>query len=38
MRRDPTISGRQALKLQALIDALLQSAADGRVVAVGVDG
>ena len=32
--REPEVSGREALKVQVLIEALLRSAADGRAVAV----
>ena len=34
-RRDPLVSGREALKVQRLIEALLRAAAEGRTVAVG---
>ncbi|MBV8566930.1 MAG: gfo/Idh/MocA family oxidoreductase, partial [Methylobacteriaceae bacterium] len=32
--RDPAISGREALKVQVLIEALLQSASEGRPVSI----
>jgi predicted dehydrogenase len=33
-RRDPMVSGREAVKVQVLIEAMLQSSADGRAVAI----
>jgi predicted dehydrogenase len=36
-RRSPRVSGREALKVHRFIDALLQSSAENRVVAVRTD-
>jgi UDP-N-acetyl-2-amino-2-deoxyglucuronate dehydrogenase len=35
--REPAVSGREALKVQMLIEALLQSAREGRAIAVGAE-